>query len=184
MSKLIEEWKDIEGYNGKYQISDWGRVKTTGELVIDKNGRKWKTQSKIMQPHIDENGYRVVNLKKGEYKTSERIHRLVAIAFIPNSDNKPCVDHIIPVSNGGTDKVDNLRWVTYSENNMNELTKINMINSRKGKKQICQYTLDGELVKIWDSFGEASRNGYSKNQIWKCCNKINETHKGFKWKYN
>ncbi len=114
----MEIFKDIEGYEGKYQISNQGRVKR-----FYKNGKE-----KILKPSKDDNGYYRVNLgKDGKIKTV-KIHRLIAEAFIPNPENKPCIDHIIPLSIGGTNEVSNLRWCTHMENLNNSLTIVNFKN--------------------------------------------------------
>ena len=72
-------------------------------------------------------------MHKNGVRRNFKIHRLVAIHFIPNLENKPCVDHIIPIRNGGTDCVDNLRWCTHCENSNNEISKNNLSKSLKGK---------------------------------------------------
>lgn len=104
---MLEEWKDIPGYEGLYQVSNLGRIYSfkTGEYL--KLG-------------INSHGYTRVSLLKN-YKTRQHnVHRLVALAFIPNPDNKPNVDHI----NGdkADNKVENLRWVTQKENINNPIT--------------------------------------------------------------
>lgn len=117
----IEEWKDIEGYEGFYQISNLGRVKSLERINIHSNGHRHIVKEKILKQSKNNKGYYMVNLKKcGENKFST-IHRLVANAFVPNPDNKPEVDHIIPISEGGTNNASNLRWCTHKENMNNPL---------------------------------------------------------------
>jgi len=114
------EQVDIKGFEN-YQITDDGRV-------WSKITNKWLKQC------INSKGYLVVSLTKSNKTYPKRIHRLVAEAFVPNPDNKPCVDHIIPISEGGTNEASNLRWVTQEENCNNPLSLINYSEAQKGKK--------------------------------------------------
>lgn len=97
---MQEIWKDIVGYEGLYQVSNMGRVRSLKRNII-------------LKPTSDMNGkgYYFVNLKRGNPK---KIHRLVAKAFIPNPDNKPEVNHID--GNTKNNKIDNLEWCTHQEN--------------------------------------------------------------------
>lgn len=153
------------------------------------------------------NGYLAIFLSKnGKYK-SYYIHRLVAVAFIPNLDNLPEIDHIdTDKTNNG---VENLRWVTHVENMNNPRTKeMRYRNCEKSKninkntmRIISQETKDkirkiksikvvqldkdtNELIKIWSSVMEAQREGgFDNNDINKCCRGKYKTHKGYKWMY-
>lgn len=102
---MVEIWKDIVNYEGFYQVSNMGRVKSfnymnTGKekIIIGFNGRGYK---------------RIVLFKNGKHKHMQ-IHRLVGIAFIPNPDNKPCINHID--GNKSNNRADNLEWCTPKEN--------------------------------------------------------------------
>ena len=99
-----EIWRDIAGYEGHYQISNFGRVKSF------KNGKV-----KVRKPYIDKDGYLQIVLSKNGINKWSKIHRLVAEAFIPNLEQKPDIDHIF--NNKLDNFVENLRWVTKSENN-------------------------------------------------------------------
>lgn len=102
---MEETWKKLNGYDG-YWISSIGRIKSPKGNII--KGSKIKS------------GYIVVSLKKDGKFISKKLARLVAITFIPNPENKPCVDHINTIKTDN--RVENLRWVTYKENMRNELT--------------------------------------------------------------
>lgn len=109
----IEIWKDVVGYEGLYQVSNLGKVRSLDRVVK----RGWCYKGKLLTPTVNkDNGYLYVNLA-GKNKT---VHRLVALAFIPNPENKPCVGH--KDTNRQNAKASNLEWVTYSENNHNPIT--------------------------------------------------------------
>lgn len=106
-----EVWKDVKGYEGLYQVSSFGRVKSL----------KKSTSGRVLKPIITRYGYLVLSLCKSGEMTIKRIHRLVAQAFIPNPENKPQVDHINTVRTDN--RVENLKWATRSENQNNPITK-------------------------------------------------------------
>jgi hypothetical protein len=105
-NNIIEIFKDIPGYEGKYQASNLGKIKSLGNNA--------KRSEKILKASLEGSGYEFVNLYKNTERTSLKIHRLVAITFISNPENKKTVNHI----NGNKldNNVNNLEWSTYSEN--------------------------------------------------------------------
>ena len=108
----MESWKDIKNFEGLYMISNEGRVKSLGNKPRYKNRKDI-----ILKSGKNSNYYEIVILYKDKKKYTKKVHRLVAEAFIPNPENKPCVDHIIPVTKECCcNHVDNLRWVTMQEN--------------------------------------------------------------------
>lgn len=122
---MIEIWKDIQGYEGLYQVSNLGRVKRLKRVIKSPSifGGKATLKEYILKPRYD---LKVKGLKHGYFRVSLRgknfcVHRLVADAFIPNPDNKPYVDHID--TNIENNKASNLRWVTALENNANILSR-------------------------------------------------------------
>lgn len=187
MSKLIEEWRPVVGYEGLYQVSDWGNVRSLDRLVLSKAGSYRKAYGVLLSQYIDKDGYCRVGLHFKRKQKIKGVHCLVAEAFIPNPDNKPQVDHINGVRNDN--RVDNLRWFTLEENNSTDLAK-----SRKSKaafkrsdnkKIVYQYTLDGEFVAKYNSTMEVERkNGYKRASIGRCCNKKQKTAYNYKWSYN
>lgn len=124
----LEEWKDVPNYEGLYQVSTFGRVKTYGNRY---NGNKVA----ILALRLDVYGYAIVNVYKNGMKTV-KVHRLVAMAFIPNTDNKKEVNHKNGVRN--YNKVTNLEWVTCSENMQHRIdvlgTRINNLKPQIGEK--------------------------------------------------
>lgn len=124
MSKLVEEWKDIEGYEGLYQVSDWGNVKSLPRLSKRSTSRHRGTSilinERILKQSFQTSGYKVVVLCKDGNNRQFQVHRLVAEAFIPNPENKPQIDHIN--TNKAENNVENLRWCTHTENMNNPIT--------------------------------------------------------------
>lgn len=131
----MEEWRDIEGYEGIYQVSNEGRVKSL-ERYVGGNGRNQclkLIKEKILNGILNAYGYPTVTLhdENGQQKAF-RVHRLVAKAFIPNPDNKPYIDHINTVRNDN--RVENLRWCTQKENCNNPITYRKILKHVKSKK--------------------------------------------------
>lgn len=121
---MEEIWKDIEGYEGLYQVSNEGKVRSCEReieyLVKGKYKGKRVFPSFLIKPWENNSGYVMVDLHKNGKTDKRTIHRLVAEAFIPNIENKPCVDHINTIKTDN--RVQNLRWCTYKENINNPIT--------------------------------------------------------------
>lgn len=175
-----EQWKVISGYP-RYEVSTLGRIRST----TTKSGKK-----KILKNYTDKNGYQHISIMGGSERGSgERktffVHRLVAEAFIPNPDNKPSVDHIVPVLNGGKPTVNNLRWVTIEENAQNPLT---IINNQKGREKtmrmVYQYDENLNLVNSFKSTADASfRLNKSQGNISLCCSGVWKRYLGYIFSY-
>lgn len=107
-----EEWRDVPGYEGYYQVSNLGRVKRIKPY--------WTRKCGVLKGGKDRKQYTQVTLSKNGKHTLAKVHRLVAQAFIPNPENKPMIDHID--GNRGNNSVKNLRWCTMKENANNPIT--------------------------------------------------------------
>ena len=176
---LNEIWKDILGYEGLYQVSNWGRVRSLDRWIKSCYGSKQFIRGKILKLCIGLSNYLFVSLCKNGKHTNFLVHRLVAEAFLDNPDNLPQVNH------KDEDKQNNhylnLEWCTH-EYNINYGTR-NEKCSKKLSKPVLQYTLDGQFVKEWKSIKECGRNGFVSANIYKCCNGKRKKHKCFIWRY-
>ena len=123
---MVEVWKDVPGYEGLYQVSSTGNVKSLPKMCGFR-----KDKGKILSPFINTSGYELVTLCKNNNQKHFQVHRLVAMAFIPNINNKPQVDHINRVRTDN--RVENLRWVTVSENGCNMC--LNQLVTYKGESK-------------------------------------------------
>ena len=115
----MEEWRDIKGYEGAYQVSSYGRIRSLERIVVRWNGNgDYLAKEKILNIKPRPDGYMEVKLSKDNIKKSYKVHRLVAEAFIPNPNNLPCVNHKIDDYEHRSDnRVENLEWCTYEYNN-------------------------------------------------------------------
>ena len=172
---MEEIWKDIEGYEGDYMVSNLGNVKSL------KYGKE-----RILKPRTSRKGYLSIGLHKGKIREQWKIHRLVATYFIPNPDNLPQVNH--KDENKANNCVSNLEWCT-QEYNINYGTGIRrrQLSNTNGKlsKPVCQYSKDGCFIKEWKSINDIERiTGYSSGHISECCRgkQVNYAY-GFIWRY-
>ena len=110
---MKELWKPVKGYETIYMISNKGRIKTVSRYIVYRKGTAAVfVKGRILNPVVNKRGYVHIRLND---KKDYSIHRLVALAFIDNPDNLPTIDHID--GNKQNNRVDNLEWVTYKENN-------------------------------------------------------------------
>lgn len=173
---MQEIWKDIEGYEGLYQVSNLGRVKSLEKNIW--NGHSFRTKKEfIFVGGKDKRGYLYVILSKNGVKKIFKLHRLVAFSFIPNLYNKQEVNHINGIKTDN--RVENLEWCTHKENIQHACK-----NGLRCYKKINQYDLQGNLIKSWKSITEASNTlNINYISILNCCkNKTKKSH-NYIWKY-
>ena len=134
MDNKDEQWKDITGYEGMYQVSNLGRIKTVGRVVIRKDGSQVHVKELIRAISSSSKGYSQVRLYKSNIGRTVELHRIVATEFIPNPENKTDVNH----KDGNTKNAssENLEWVTDSENLKHAYRVLGMKPYWKGKRGV------------------------------------------------
>lgn len=179
---MNEVWNDIQGYEGLYQVSNLGRVRSLDRYVPHARlGQKF-CKGHLMATHQTNAGYLAVNLCKGNKYTSFDVHRLVAAAFIPaESFDAVQVNH--KDENKHNNRADNLEWCSRSYNN----TYGTKITRQKAQieKAVLQYDVDGNFVKEFSSATAAEKeiSGKFTGAISRCLSGKTKTAYGFKWRY-
>lgn len=166
-----EVWKNVEGYEGYYLVSNYGRIKS---FHRNKKGR-------VIKPSVMNvgAGYEQVGLYKNGIQKKILLHRLIAETFIANPDNLPFVNHID--ENKINNSAENLEWCTSLYNN-NHGTR----NKRIAKTQ--SIPVSAKCIRTgnelhFKSISEASRQGFNASSIWKVCNGKMNKHHDYVWKY-
>lgn len=129
---MDEIWKPVKGFEGYYEVSNLGRVRSVDRVVVDKSGRNQFKKGMILKSRSDRQGYIIVPLSINRHYTHKCVHTLVAEAFIPNPDNLPQVNHKDEVKSNNV--VDNLEWCTpkYNANYGNRNKKCIETNIKNG----------------------------------------------------
>ena len=144
---MEEIWKDVVGYEGIYQVSSLGRIKSLPKKIKMRN--QFTEKEMILKPLKTKGGYYSIHLANGKGNRKRcQIHRLVAKAFLSNPNNKPQVNHID--GNKKNNCVSNLEWCTAKENNTHALkTGLKELSYRR--IPVLQYDLKGNFIKQWES---------------------------------
>ena len=183
-----EEWRDIKGFEGYYQCSSFGRVKSLSREVPDRRSVR-VIITRIKKQFSNINGYPSIFLNKNKIKIQDRVHRIIGRTFIDNHENKKCINHknLIRTDN----RVVNLEWVTNRENNLHAYAN----GHKKGmlgkvgelsiySKVVYQFDRKGSFINKFFGTKEAERiTGISHKSIGRVClGKRPHTH-GFVWQY-
>lgn len=176
-----EKWDTLGCLKGFYEISNYGRVKSL---------KRNTAREKIIKPRIGKDGYWYVTLCVNGKKHTYKIHRLVAILFIPNPNNLPQVNHID--GDKTNPRADNLEWCTASYNQIHA-NKLGLTHHwMKGKKggdcmfsrKINQYTKDGTFIKQWDSMSDVNRElGIPVPHLVRVCKGTRKSTRNYIWRY-
>lgn len=192
---MIEEiWKPIKGYEGLYEISSLGRVKSLERYVVFK-GVKHLRKERVLKSGKNQYGYLYVVICNNNINKHKLIHRLVAETFIPNEHNKRTINHINGIKTDN--RIENLEWCTHKENiqkawenglyKISEKQRINgKTRGKNNNKPVVQLDLENKVIKVWDSITEASNTlNINATAISNCARtkKSYNTAGGYKWKY-
>lgn len=184
---MMEEiWKPIKGYEGIYQVSNLGRVRSLDRTHILKDGRTQFRKGCMMAPFETKDGYKSVRLRTTTTRQTCRIHRLVAQAFIANPNNYPYINH--KDENKHNNSVDNLEWCTPKYNTNYGMTPQRISETHKNhpglSKPVEQFTMDGKFIKSYPSSKEAQRQtGIKAVNIAMCCRGKYSQSGGYLWRY-
>lgn len=174
-----EIWKPIPGYEGYYEASSFGRIRSVGRYIKYRHGLRWHAPR--IRATITYQGYDYVNLvvtKDNKYNEKRfLVHRLIAETFIPNPDNKRCVDHINTIRTDN--RVENLRWVTHLENQKNPITAKRLAEPAR---PVVRMSPDGS-IKEYPMLKSVVEDGFNMSQVCLCCKGKQFTHMGFLWSY-
>lgn len=188
-----EIWKPVSNYDGLYEVSNLGRVRSLNRIIVRRNGYRKTLKGTVLKKMLNSNGYECVELYNRDFVRKRKlVHCLILGSFDENKEKKPCIDHI----NGcRTDnRLENLRWCTQKENVNFDIARQRMLLScsSRGKfgkdayasKPVSQYTKDGVFIKTFASASEACRSlGLLSSGISLVCNGFRKTCGGYIWKH-
>lgn len=191
--QIEEVWKDIPDYNGRYQASNLGRVRSTDKTVLKSNGCSEIYKGRVLKTFEATGGYLYVRIAEEQNKFhSVRLHRIIAKTFIPNPHNLPQINHIN--ENKKDNRAENLEWCTgkYNTNYGHRAEKfaISMQNNPTLSKEVNQYDLDGKYLRSFPSASEAARflnlSKVAAGRIGQCCRHLfsrGNSAYGFLWEF-
>lgn len=181
---MEEIWKDITGYEGRYQVSNLGNIKSlphSREIFSRGYKQVVNYKEKLLKPSMGP--YKLVTLSKNKVKEYKLVHRLVAEAFIPNPKNLPYVNH--KDENKHNNCVDNLEWCTakYNTNYGNGAEMRKQTKRKLCGKCIDQYDISGNLIDILET-AHSKEPEFMAKRIIECCKRRRKAYKGFIWVYH
>lgn len=163
---MADEWRDIPGYEGLYQVTRDGKVRNS------RNGNR-------LYGNVNSHGYIVVSLSRDGKKKDCKLHRVLAMAFIPNPNDFDCINH----KDGDklNNSLANLEWCTKGYNNRHAREVLGVSSVAK---PVCQTTIDGDFLALWTNMETAAKSvGITQPCIVDCCEGRAKTAGGFAWNY-
>ena len=177
----MEIWKDVKDFEGYYQISNYGRVRSLDRYARIGNGGYRLVKGKMLRHYYCPGGYQQVNLARRQTATPKLIHRLVAEAFIPNPNNYPQVNH--KDENKSNNHYANLEWCTPAYN-ANYGTRNERSRANRKTKAVNQYDVNGNFIKRGGCISDACREtGADVSAIIRVCQGRQITALGYVWEY-
>ena len=178
---MTEQWKPIEGYEGLYEVSNLGHVRGVARIVRSSGISQRMALGRVLKPYTNKLRYQYVALSKDNKRETLSVHRLVAMAFIPNPDNLPCVNH--KDEDPKNNKVENLEWCT-TKYNLNYGTA----RERRVQKRwvaVIGTDKDGKEYRFESMAEAAEKTGAGFRNISMCCQgaKDRQTAGGYRWRY-
>ena len=204
---MDEQWKDVAGYDGYYQVSSCGRIKSVERYIQQSDGMKapYRIPPKILKPKRSPNGYLFVHLSKDGKVHPHRIHRMVAEAFIPNPKGLPSVNHkdenklnnVVCFNSDGSIDTErtNLEWCTFGYNNDYGTRQQRVQINQKQRRAVCMMSLDGEVLRDFptclsaaryitgESSGKSQRVRVTDNNIRRACRLHQHKAYGYRWEF-
>jgi uncharacterized protein YktA (UPF0223 family) len=194
----MEKWRDVVGFEGAYQVSNFGRVRSVDRYITSKHssGTEYSRfyRGKILTPEKPrwDDLYILYYLKKDGKRYFGKAHRLVAFAFIPRIEGKNFVNH--KDCNPKNNNVENLEWVTHRENikhaydngriDISKAVASSIRNSYKRFKKVYQYTMDKEFIHEFESVNAAAKYiGVDRSSLAKTCRGVYSNSKNYIWSY-
>lgn len=176
----VEEWRDVVGFEGLYQVSSLGKVKSLSRSIYNGKGF-YLSKDKILKPNVLAKGYLQVDLKRKRKRHALQVHRIVAMTFIPNPNGYPQINHI----NGDKqdNRVDNLEWCNNSQNQIHAWRtglqrKHNTWGGKRKGVRVALIGIDGEVEKIYDFATHAAKEfgDISSSNLLKAINRNGKFH--------
>jgi len=174
----MEKWEHVAAYEGKYEVSDLGRVRSLDRKTEHKKYVAYR-KGKIMSQSSDQDGYKLVKLSNGKGKMF-KVHRLIAMAFISNPYDYPIINH--KDNDPSNNTIENLEWCTH-QMNIAHMRAQNRKGEHPHQKKIEQWTVEGKLVRVWDGIRVAMRET-GVNNIQAVLYGTQNVSGGYVWRYH